>query len=171
LFNAWWYRRQRERRQTRKVHFQSFFYPLDSIGNWNRIYGPKGMLQYQCVLPGEDGREVLRQMLGAIAESGNGSFLAVLKIFGERLSPGLLSFPRPGVTLAVDFPTSPDVFRLLDRLDDMTREVGGAVYPAKDARMSGESFHEYFPAYERFAEYVDPGFSSSFWRRVMGDQL
>jgi FAD/FMN-containing dehydrogenase len=171
LFNAWWYRRQRERRQTRKVHFQPFFYPLDSIGNWNRIYGPKGLLQYQCVLPGEDGREVLRQMLGAIAESGNGSFLAVLKIFGERLSPGLLSFPQPGVTLALDFPTSPDVFRLLDRLDDMTREVGGAVYPAKDARMSGESFHEYFPAYERFTEYVDPGFSSSFWRRVTGDQL
>ncbi|MCP4089773.1 MAG: FAD-binding oxidoreductase [Gammaproteobacteria bacterium] len=171
MFNAWWYRRQRERRKTRKVHFQPFFYPLDSIGNWNLMYGPKGLLQYQCVLPGEDGREVLRQMLATIAQSGNGSFLAVLKIFGERLSPGLLSFPRPGVTLALDFPNSPDVFRLLDRLDDMTREVGGAVYPAKDARMSADSFHSYFPAYEKFSEYVDPDFSSSFWRRVSGDEL
>jgi FAD/FMN-containing dehydrogenase len=171
LFNSWWYRRQRQRRQTRNVHYQPFFYPLDSIGNWNRIYGPKGMLQYQCVLPGEDGRDVLRQMLSAIADSGNGSFLAVLKIFGERTSPGLLSFPRPGVTLALDFPTSPDVFRLLDRLDHMTREVGGAVYPAKDARMSAESFQAYFPAWEKFSEYIDPEFSSSFWRRVAGDKL
>jgi FAD/FMN-containing dehydrogenase len=171
LFNAWWFRRQRERRQARNVHYQPFFFPLDSIGNWNRVYGPKGMLQYQCVLPGEDGRDVLRQMLGVIAESGNGSFLAVLKIFGEQSSPGLMSFPRPGVTLALDFPTSPDVFRLLDRLDDMTREVGGAVYPAKDARMSAESFHAYFPALEKFSEYIDPGFSSSFWRRVAGDKL
>jgi FAD/FMN-containing dehydrogenase len=171
LFNAWWFKRQRERRQTRKVHYQPFFYPLDSIGHWNRIYGPKGLLQYQCVLPGEEGREVLRQMLGAIAKSGNGSFLAVLKIFGDQSSPGLLSFPRPGVTLALDFPNSPDVFRLLDRLDDMTREVGGAVYPAKDARMSAESFRSYFPAWEQFADYVDPGFSSSFWRRVAGEKL
>jgi FAD/FMN-containing dehydrogenase len=171
LFNAWWYRRQRERRQTRNVHYQPFFYPLDSIGNWNRIYGPKGLLQYQCVLPGEDGRDMLRQMLSAIAKSGNGSFLAVLKIFGEHSSPGLLSFPRPGVTLALDFPASPDVFRLLDRLDEMTREVGGAVYPAKDARMSAESFQAYFPAWEKFSEYIDPGFSSSFWRRVAGDKL
>jgi FAD/FMN-containing dehydrogenase len=171
LFNAWWYRRQRERRQTQNIHFQPFFYPLDSIGNWNRIYGPKGLLQYQCVLPGEDGRDMLRQMLSAIAKSGNGSFLAVLKIFGEHSSPGLLSFPRPGVTLALDFPASPDVFRLLDRLDEMTREVGGAVYPAKDARMSAESFQAYFPAWEKFSEYIDPGFSSSFWRRVAGDKL
>ncbi len=171
LFNAWWFHRQRERRQTRKVHYQPFFYPLDSIGHWNRIYGPKGLLQYQCVLPGDEGREVLRQMLGAIAKSGNGSFLAVLKIFGNLSSPGLLSFPRPGVTLALDFPNRPDVFRLLDRLDDMTREVGGAVYPAKDARMSAESFRTYFPAWEQFAEYVDPGFSSSFWRRVAGEKL
>ena len=85
--------------------------------------------------------------------------------------PGLMSFPRPGVTLALDFPNKPDVFRLLDRLDDMTREVGGAVYPAKDARMSAESFHRYFPAWEKFSEFVDPGFSSSFWRRVGGEVL
>jgi FAD/FMN-containing dehydrogenase len=168
-FNEVYYRRQRERRQTRKVHYQPFFYPLDSIGNWNRIYGPKGLLQYQCVLPGEDGREVLRQMLSVISKSGNGSFLAVLKIFGDRTSPGVMSFPRPGVTLALDFPNRPGVFRLLDRLDDMTREAGGAVYPAKDARMNADSFRTYFPAWEKFSEFVDPGFSSSFWRRVAGE--
>jgi FAD/FMN-containing dehydrogenase len=170
-FNAWWYSRQREARKTRIVHYRPFFYPLDSIGNWNRIYGPKGFVQYQCVLPGEDGPEMMRQMLGAIARSGSGSFLAVLKVFGDIKSPGLMSFPRPGVTLALDFPNTPDVFRLLDRLDDMTREANGAVYPAKDARMSGDSFRHYFPAWEEFSAYVDPAFSSSFWRRVAGEKL
>ena len=128
-------------------------------------------MQYQCVLPGEDGRSVMRDMLQTIARSGNGSFLAVLKVFGDNPSPGLLSFPRPGVTLALDFPCKPDVFRLLNRLDDMTREAGGAVYPAKDARMSAESFQTYFPGWESFVEFVDPGFSSSFWRRVAGEVL
>jgi FAD/FMN-containing dehydrogenase len=168
-FNAFWFRRQRQRRQLRTVHYQPFFYPLDAIGGWNRIYGPKGMLQYQCVLPGTDGRDVFRKMMKAIAKSGNGSFLAVLKIFGDRPSPGMLSFPRPGVTLALDFPNNPDVFRLLDRLDHMTREVGGAVYPAKDARMSGESFQTYFPNWQKFSAHVDPAFASSFWRRVTGE--
>ncbi|MCP4172552.1 MAG: FAD-binding protein, partial [Fuerstiella sp.] len=155
--------------QTKLVHYQPFFYPLDSIGNWNRIYGPKGLLQYQCVLPGEEGPELMRQMLAAIARSGSGSFLAVLKVFGDKQSPGMMSFPRPGVTLALDFPNSPDVFRLLDRLDDMTREAGGAVYPAKDARMSSDSFQTYFPRWEEFSQYTDPAFSSSFWRRVTGE--
>ena len=170
-FNAFYYARQRERKRVRTLHYQSFFYPLDSIGNWNRIYGPKGMLQYQCVLPGDDGRTMMHEMLSTIAGSGNGSFLAVLKVFGDKSSPGMMSFPRPGVTLALDFPNRPDVFRLLDRLDAMTREVGGAVYPAKDARMSAESFQAYFPAWREFAEHIDPGFSSSFWRRVGGEVL
>lgn len=170
-FNSIYYARQRERKRLRNVHYQPFFYPLDFIGNWNRIYGPKGMLQYQCVLPGEDGRELMHQMLQAIARSGNGSFLAVLKMFGNKKSPGLLSFPREGVTLALDFPNRPEVFRLLDRLDDMTREAGGAVYPAKDARMSAESFQVYFPGWQEFARYIDPEFSSSFWRRVGGEVL
>ena len=170
-FNSVYYARQRERKRTRSLHYQPFFYPLDSIGNWNRIYGPKGLLQYQCVLPGEDGRSIMRDMLQTIARSGNGSFLAVLKVFGDNPSPGLLSFPRPGVTLALDFPVKPDVFRLLNRLDDMTREASGAVYPAKDARMSAESFQAYFPGWESFVEFVDPGFSSSFWRRVAGEVL
>jgi FAD/FMN-containing dehydrogenase len=170
-FNALYYSRQQQARVVRNVHYQRFFYPLDSIGNWNRIYGPKGMLQYQCALPGADGRAVMREMLRTIALGGNGSFLAVLKIFGDKPSPGMLSFPRSGVTLALDFPNQPDVFRLLDRLDDMTRSAGGAVYPAKDARMSSESFRSYFPGWKEFSRYIDPAFSSSFWRRVGGEVL
>lgn len=170
-FNALYYSRQQQSRRVRNLHYQRFFYPLDSVGNWNRIYGPKGMLQYQCVLPGSDGREVMREMLRTIALTGDGSFLAVLKIFGSPPSPGMLSFPRPGVTLALDFPNRPEVFRLLDRLDDMTRSVNGAVYPAKDARMSPDSFRTYFPRWQEFAQYIDPAFSSSFWRRVAGEVL
>lgn len=166
LFNSYWYRRQRERRSSRSTHFSRFFYPLDRIGHWNRMYGPKGLLQYQCVLPGDDGRQMLHNMLQAIARSGEGSFLAVLKNFGDRPSPGMLSFPRPGATLALDFSASPKVFKLLDRLDTMTMEVNGAVYPAKDARMSAATFRASFPDWERFAAFVDPAFSSSFWRRV-----
>lgn len=168
-FNAFYYRRQRERRVRRTTHFGSFFYPLDAIGNWNLMYGPRGMLQYQCVLPGEDGRAALREMLKRIAGSGQGSFLAVLKVFGAVASPGMLSFPRPGVTLALDFPNRPDAFRLLDQLDALTVEVGGAVYPAKDARMSAATFRAGFPRWEEFAEYVDPAFSSGFWRRVSAE--
>ena len=168
-FNSLWFHKQRERRQIRTVHYEPFFYPLDSIGRWNRIYGPKGLLQYQCVLPGDEGSELLSRMLAAIARSGSGSFLAVLKVFSDKQSPGMMSFPRPGVTLALDFPNSQDVFRLLDRLDDMTREAGGAVYPAKDARMSADSFQAYFPRWEEFSQYIDPAFSSSFWRRVTGE--
>ncbi len=169
LFNAAWYGKQTQRRRERLVHYRPFFYPLDSIANWNLMYGPKGMLQYQCVLPGDDGRGMLREMLRVIAASGQGSFLAVLKMFGGAKSPGMLSFPRPGVTLALDFPNRPDVLRLLDRLDEMTLEVSGAVYPAKDARMSSTSFQTYFPDWQEFSHHIDPGFSSSFWRRVTAE--
>ncbi|MBT8421498.1 MAG: FAD-binding oxidoreductase, partial [Gammaproteobacteria bacterium] len=168
-FNKLWYARQRKRRVQKNTHFSGFFYPLDAIGNWNRMYGPRGMLQYQCVLPGEAGRDAIGEMLARITRSGQGSFLAVLKVFGDKASPGMLSFPRPGVTLALDFPNRPDVFRLLDQLDAVTLEAGGAVYPAKDARMKAEVFRAGFPRWQKFANYIDPNFSSSFWRRVADD--
>ena len=104
-----------------------------------------------------------------ISRSGVGSFLAVLKNFGGRESLGLMSFARPGTTLALDFPNrGGPTLRLLESLDEITRSAGGAVYPAKDARMSAASFQQYFPAWQRFSEFVDPHFSSSFWRRVTG---
>jgi hypothetical protein len=110
-------------------------------------------------------------MLRIIARSGEGSFLSVLKKFGDRPSLGLLSFPRPGVTLALDFPNRGSAtLGLLDALDAITRTAGGAVYPAKDARMAPDAFRQYFPAWQRFSQYIDPKFSSSFWRRVTGSR-
>ncbi|HYE96469.1 MAG TPA: FAD-binding oxidoreductase, partial [Rubricoccaceae bacterium] len=162
-FNAVYYRRPVGQA---RIPYEPFFYPLDVMHDWNRGYGRRGLLQHQCVVPsGEAIREVLRR----IARSGAGSFLAVLKLFGDVPSPGLLSFPRPGVTLALDFPRRDDTVRLLRSLDDVVREAGGAVYPAKDACMTPASFRAFFPQWQALLPFIDPAFSSSFWRRVTAD--
>ena len=149
--------------------YQPFFYPLDNLREWNRLYGRRGFFQYQCVIPPAVARDALWEMLARIAASGQGSMLAVLKRLGDQTSGGLLSFPRPGFTLALDFPNiGQKTLDLLERLDEVTRQAGGAVYPAKDARMSGDSFRQYFPQWVEFSRFIDPRFSSSFWRRVNG---
>jgi hypothetical protein len=124
-------------------------------------------VQYQCVVPDGPAGGPIRTIFERIARSGEPASLAVLKRFGGARSPGMLSFPRAGITLAVDFAVrGPATLALLDDLDAVVREAGGAVYPAKDARMSPESFRAFFPALERFTAHRDPKFSSSFWRRV-----
>ena len=146
-------------------HYEPYFYPLDKITDWNRMYGERGLLQYQFCVPDDD-RSVIKDIMKEIANSGEGSFLTVFKRFGKVQSPGLLSFPRPGLTLALDFPNTPSLHALLDRLDMMVKEGGGRIYPAKDAHMSAADFQAYYPNWQDFAQYVDPKFSSSFWRRV-----
>jgi len=147
--------------------YSSYLFPLDSIAHWNRMYGARGFFQHQSVVPPAKARESIARMLGEIAAAGEASFLSVLKVFGDREGPGLLSFARPGVTLALDFPMrGPRTLELLDRLDAIVRDAGGAIYPAKDARMSPETFRVSFPRWEEFRAFVDPAFSSSFWRRV-----
>ncbi|MCB1800127.1 MAG: FAD-binding oxidoreductase [Gammaproteobacteria bacterium] len=168
-FNRLYLARHRRRWQRRSVDFASFFFPLDGVRAWNRIYGPKGLLQYQCVIPTAAGRHAIRSLLERIADAGTGSFLAVLKVFGERPSPGLLSFPQPGVTLALDFPNQgPRVHALFDTLDSIVREAGGRLYPAKDAHMSAADFKRAYPAWRELEALRDPLFDSSFWRRVEG---
>ena len=148
-------------------HYAPYFYPLDALRDWNRIYGRKGFYQYQCVLPPASARAGVAEMLKAIARSGTGSFLAVLKTFGARESLGLMSFPRPGATLALDFPgANAATAGLFERLDTIVREAGGALYAGKDARMSGAMFRLSYPRFETFARFIDPKFSSGFWRRV-----
>ncbi|WP_089417244.1 FAD-binding oxidoreductase [Vitreoscilla filiformis] len=145
----------------------AFFYPLDGIGQWNRMYGPRGFIQYQCVLPPATMRDASRELLRLIGSRGQGSFLAVFKTFGNRTAPGMLSFPRPGSTLALDFPFQGEAtLRLCHELDAVVREAQGALYPAKDARMPGSMFRAGYPDWEAFSTYVDPAFSSGFWRRV-----
>jgi FAD/FMN-containing dehydrogenase len=169
MFNELYFRRPAAQQSHAIWHYRPFLYPLDAILDWNRLYGPRGFFQYQCVLPGGEASAALPEMLRQIAQSGQGSFLVVLKQFGNRPSLGWLSFPRPGVTLALDFPNrGAQTLQLLESLDAITLAAGGAVYPAKDARMSAQAFQTYFPAWTRLQTYVDPKFSSSFWRRVTG---
>lgn len=150
-------------------NYKSFLYPLDSILEWNRIYGPSGFFQYQCVVPVAEAETAVQEMLRRISTSGVGSFLAVLKNFGNAPALGLMSFARPGTTLALDFPNrGAATLKLLDSLDEITRSAGGAVYPAKDARMAPAAFRQYFPQWVELTTFVDPQFSSSFWRRVTG---
>jgi FAD/FMN-containing dehydrogenase len=167
LFNEAYYRGQLAGRRRSVVPYAPFFFPLDGVGDWTRLYGPQGFVQYQCVVPGAPDAGPIRTIFERIARSGEPASLGVLKRFGAARSPGMLSFPREGTTLAVDFAVRGDrPFALLDDLDAIVREAGGAVYPAKDARMSPESFRAFFPQLDRFRPHQDPKFSSSFWRRV-----
>ena len=154
-------------KQFSTVDFDPFFYPLDSIANWNKLYGRKGFMQYQCVIPKQHRENAMTEMLSIISASGQASFLSVLKEFGDIKSPGLLSFPQPGITLALDFPNrGQKTLDLLNELDVITLKYAGSVYPAKDARMSAESFAKYYQKWKEFEQYIDPHFSSSFKRRI-----
>jgi FAD/FMN-containing dehydrogenase len=165
LFNTAYYWVKNASRSISTIHFEPFFYPLDAIGSWNRLYGPRGMLQWQALIPLE-AREATREILDAAARSGCGSFLTVMKVMGDHPAAGLLSFSGRGLTLAFDFPRTESLFPVLSRLDQIVAEAGGRLYPAKDARMSGEHFRVFYPQWQALLPYVDPRFSSSFWRRV-----
>jgi hypothetical protein len=105
-----------------------------------------------------------------VADSGQGSFLSVLKRFGRMPSIGMMSFPQSGYTLALDFPNrGASTLQLLDQLDAVVMSAGGRVYPAKDSRMSAASFQAFYPDWRKFSSFIDPKFSSSFWRRVTGE--
>lgn len=140
------------------MHYAKFLFPLDAIHEWNRIYGRRGFHQFQCVLPFEAGAPALRQLLEGIAQSGRGSFLAVLKAMGER-GAGYLSFPSPGYTLALDFPNSPGVGPLMAGLERITADHGGRVYLAKDATLHPDLLPRMYPDlahYRAVLDEIDP---------------
>jgi FAD/FMN-containing dehydrogenase len=168
-FNSLYFHRQLGKQKVGPVDYEPFFYPLDAVLHWNRIYGKQGLLQFQNVLPHESGREGMIEILKAITKSGLASFLAVIKFFGDVPSVGMMSFPKPGPMLALDFPIRRDVsFALVDRLASITLEHGGRMYSAKDARMTPEQYQAFYPQWQEFARYIDPGFDSGFWQRVTG---
>ncbi len=170
LFNALYYRRGRARGAARPVHFDSFFFPLDRIEAWNRLYGRRGFVQYQCVLPKAESRAGLAALLERAA-ADQGSFLAVLKLFGPE-GDGLMSFPMEGYTLALDFPMQPVTRALLDNLDAITHERGGRVYLAKDACCTAARVRQGYPHRAAFntvraATGGDPNlFASALSRRL-----
>ena len=167
LFNTAFFHKQIHKRAVALQDYEPFFYPLDKVLRWNRMYGKRGLLQFQYVIPWEHAKEGTIAILHEVAKSGLASFLAVLKAFGDVPSPGMMSFPKPGITLALDFPIKPDKsFPLFQRLADMTLEFGGRLYPAKDAAMTAPQFQAFYPQWQHFAQYRDPLLTSSFWERV-----
>jgi FAD/FMN-containing dehydrogenase len=168
-FNELYFNKQSKKLKKSLVHYEPFFYPLDIAHNWNRLYGKRGFVQFQTVVPVTAGYDVITEIFKVAAESGLGSFLAVLKEFGDLKSPGMLSFPRPGVTLCLDFPMIPDkTITLMKKLEDITFAANGALYPAKDALMRSHSYRAMYPNFEEFSKFIDPNCSSSFYRRVVG---
>lgn len=168
-FNMAYFHLKKSQAGQRIEHYESFFYPLDNLLEWNRMYGPRGFFQYQSVVPRRVGQDAVQAMLGETGRSGDGSFLAVLKTFGNRQPVGMMSFPRPGVTLALDFPNNgARTLKLFERLDAIVREAGGCIYLAKDARMPRDLFEAGYPRLNEFLQYRDPGISSQLSRRLIG---
>ena len=168
MLNALYYNRQLQKVVSKVGPYEPFFFPLDSILEWNRIYGPKGFLQYQCIVPKESSKDVMREILEIISKSGMGSSLAIMKVCGDVKSPGLMSFPMSGTTLSLDFPyVENKTLPLFAILDDLVIQVGGRLYPAKDAHMNAKLFKAFYPNWETLQQYKDPKFSSSMWKRVM----
>lgn len=166
-FNEIYWRAHSANRNLSRVGYEPFFYPLDRIQHWNRIYGRKGFQQYQCVIPEAVAEVAMAELLATIAAAGQGSFLAVLKRCGNIASPGLLSFPLPGTSLALDFPQSASLeAELFPRLDVIVHQAGGRLYPAKDAHMTGHDFRHAYPGWEQLEALRDPGLNSRFWTRV-----
>lgn len=171
VFNEFYYRLQGRRRQPFIASCESFFFPLDRLGHWNRMYGKRGFIQYQCVLPTAEARSGMQALLEALAAAGRSSFLAVLKRFGAA-GRGLLSFPVEGYTLTLDLPVSdPGLFPFLDRLDAIVLKRGGRVYLAKDARLQPETFRAMYPRFDEWLAIkhrVDPDdrFDSDLARRL-----
>jgi decaprenylphospho-beta-D-ribofuranose 2-oxidase len=146
-FNALHYRRAGT--GAALVDYDRFFYPLDAVLEWNRLYGGKGLVQYQCVIPKDRSRAGLTALLERIAAAGVGSFLSVLKLLGP--GHGMLSFPLEGYTLALDFPFSGPALDLLNALDEIVAAHGGRVYLAKDARLKAETLRRFYPGLDDFA--------------------
>jgi FAD/FMN-containing dehydrogenase len=168
-FNAAYYQLKKGKRGRALEHYAKFLYPLDDVADWNRMYGPRGFFQYQSVVPHGHRVDATRAMLEAISASKEGSFLAVLKTFGNREAAGMLSFPTHGVTLALDFANAGEkTLRLFERLDAIVAEAAGRIYPAKDARMPRALFESGYPRLPEFMKFRDPGISSAMSRRLVG---
>ncbi|TXF75219.1 FAD-binding oxidoreductase [Chryseobacterium sp.] len=142
FFNFLYFNHHRKNKVADYVNYETFFYPLDIVNDWNRMYGKNGFIQYQFVIPKENGKEGLKKILETIADSGNGSFLAVLKLFGKNNPEAYNSFPIEGYTLALDFKVNPKLKKLVSRLDEIVEDYGGRIYLAKDS-MSKSSLTDY----------------------------
>jgi len=171
MWNSFYFSNQSNKKEPFLLDYDRYFYFLDGIGSWNRLYGKKGCVQYQFVLPDHHVREGLKEILEELTQSQRGSFFGVLKRLGKE-GQGYLSFPKEGYTLAVDLPiTDEGIFPFLDRLDELVLRFEGRVYLAKDARMKASFFREMYPRLQQWQNVkrrVDPNnrFNSNLARRL-----
>jgi FAD/FMN-containing dehydrogenase len=166
-FNEVYWRKHSAKPVMGRCEYEPFFYPLDRISGWNRMYGPRGFQQYQCVIPEAEAYSAMTEILKAISDFRQGSFLAVLKRCGRAESPGLISFPMPGISLALDFPQTGELeTKLFKVLDGIVRTARGRLYPAKDAHMKGDDFKIFYPNWQQLEIRRDPQLNSLFWKRV-----
>ena len=170
MFNWFYYHKVFKKITYKNIRFDRFFFPLDSIRNWNRMYGKNGFTQYQFVLPKKESYEGLKEILSEIASSGKGSFLAVLKLYGKE-NKNYLSFPLEGYSLALDFKIEKGVFELLNTLDNIVMKYNGRIYLSKDVRVTKKVFEKGYPRIEKFREIrkkykLDSAFSSLQSKRV-----
>ncbi len=170
LFTQFYYHRILKKYSNRRNHYAPYFYPLDGIHHWNRIYGKQGFTQYQFVLPKESGLEGMNTILKRIAASNKGSFLSVLKAFGKG-NKNLLSFPMEGYTLALDFKLYNGLFKLLDTLDQIVLDYGGRIYLAKDSRMSEKVFKQSYPNWEEFSRIRQKYGADKAFRSTQSERL
>ena len=170
LFNNSYFSLQRRTAKASTVRYNSFFFPLDNIGNWNLLCGPRGFLQYQLLVPEDGAYEAISAVLHKVAKSGKGSFLTVLKKMGPA-NKNFLSFPMPGYTLAMDFKFERSLFPLLEQLDDIVLTYGGRLYLAKDARMNDKVFKTGYPQWEKFAEIKQRFDPNSVFASQQSDRL
>lgn len=167
VINELYWRKAPAKPTMAEVGYDAYLYPLDALLKWNRIYGRKGFQQFQCVVPACCAPDAVHALLDAISAARTGSLLAVLKRCGDVQSPGMLSFPMPGTTLALDFPHSEWLeATLFPRLDAIVREAKGRIYPAKDAHMKGDDFRAAYPQWTKLEALRDPALLSRFWQRV-----
>ena len=168
-FNFIYYHSHSKRKTEKIVSFDPFFYPLDSILNWNKMYGKRGFVQYQFVIPLKESRKGLYDILERIRKRKMGSFLAVLKLFGPQ--DGILSFPMEGYTLALDFPMQKGLFPFLDELDKVVLSYGGRIYLTKDARMDPKIFWESYPNLKVFKNSIENYNPKSFFHSKQSERL
>lgn len=170
VFNWFYYLAAGVSGKTSLVHYAPYFHPLDAVSEWNRIYGRRGFIQYQFVVPLESGRNVMGRILGELREHGMVSFLSVLKRFGPGSSEAMLSFPMEGYTLALDIPIRDGIMTVLDELDELVAAAGGRIYLVKDARTSARMLAQGYPGLGRFreavAKYGQGRFSSALAERI-----
>lgn len=175
IFNAFYYHKQWQKSVMSLVHYDPFYYPLDAIHNWNRIYGKNGFTQYQFVIPKENGRDGLEAIISYIGKHNMGSFLTVLKLFGNQ-PDNFLRFPMEGYTLAMDFKIQPKLWVFLDGMDEMVQKYGGRVYLTKDVRMRKDFLMQTYPeakAFEQHYQSLNPDrkFSSLQSERIFKSDL